>query len=126
MATTAVPPGWRRLLGDGGVADAAPRLAHALSEAPERAAELNPPFVIGLREGGGEMTIVNDLLGGGRLYEMRFDGGWVWSNRLAALPLFAGVTPQPDEESWSIFAAAGWFLGETRPFAALARCRRRA
>jgi hypothetical protein len=113
-SATAVPTGWRRVVGDVAVDDAPLRLARALAEAPERAAELNPPFVLGIGDERG-IVIVNDFLGAGRLYEMRFDFGWVWSNRLGALPLFAGVAPRPDEEAWAIFAAAGWFLGETTP-----------
>jgi hypothetical protein len=118
MAATAVPTGWRRLTGDIEGENAARALLDALGAAPERAFELNPPFALGLRESETEaLIVVNDFLGAGRLYELRFDGGWVWSNRLGALPLFAGVRPEPDREGWAIFAAAGWFMGETTPIA---------
>jgi hypothetical protein len=113
-AATAVPTGWRRVVGEVPAEQAPRRLAQALASAPERASELNPPFVIGVRDREG-LTIVNDFLGAGRLYEMRFDGGWVWSNRLGALPLFAGVAPRADADAWAVFAAAGWFLGEATP-----------
>ncbi len=115
MAATGIASGWRRIASgdEPGVA-----LLDALGTAPERAAELNPPLVAGLRESESEaLIVVNDFLGAGRLYELRFDGGWVWSNRLGALPLFAGVPPEPDREAWAIFAAAGWFMGETTPIA---------
>ena len=113
-AATAVPTGWRRLVGERTAEEAPLRLARELAGRPERAAELNPPFVIGIRAENA-MTIVNDFLGAGRLYEMRFEGGWAWSNRLGALPLFAGVAPHADEGAWAVFAAAGWFLGEATP-----------
>lgn len=116
LAASSVPTGWRALTGEVGGEDAARRLLDALGTAPERAAELNPPFALGLRESESEaLVVVNDFLGAGRLYELRFDGGWVWSNRLGALHLFAGAAPQADPEGWAIFAAAGWFMGETTP-----------
>ena len=43
--------------------------------------------------------------------------GSVWSNRLGALPIFAGIAPRPDERGWALFAAAGWFIGDTTPIA---------
>ena len=69
------------------------------------------------------MTIVNDFVGAGRIYELRFEptdgslggGGYVWSNRLGALPIFVGSKPEPDERGWELFAAAGWFIAETTP-----------
>jgi hypothetical protein len=115
-AATSVPTGWRRVVGEMTMEEAPPALVRALAEAPERAAELNPPFVIGVRDRAG-LTVVNDFLGAGRLYEMAFEGGWVWSNRLGALPLFAGTAPQAASDAWAVFAAAGWFLGEATPIA---------
>ena len=118
FAATGIASGWRRIVDaqDGDAGELA--LLDALGAAPERAAELNPPFVAGLRESGSEaLIVVNDFIAAGRLYELRFDGGWVWSNRLGALPLFAGIAPEPDRDGWAIFAAAGWFMGETTPIA---------
>jgi hypothetical protein len=114
-AMTAVPTGWRRVVDAREPGSAAPALARALADEPRRAAELNPPFVIGVRDGAGSLVIVNDFLGAGRLYELRFDRGWAWSNRLGALPVFAGIRPEPDHQAWAVFAAAGWFLGEGTP-----------
>jgi hypothetical protein len=37
----------------------------------------------------------------------------VWSNRLGALPLFAGIRPEADRSGWQNVAAAGWCLGAT-------------
>ena len=130
VAATAAPAGWRRVVGEVGAAEAALPLGRALAERPERLAELVPPFVIGVREASagpgaasGRLTIVNDFAGAGRIYERRLeptDGtlgaeGWVWSNRLGALPIFAGAEPEPDERGWSLFAAAGWFIGDATP-----------
>ncbi len=130
VATTAAPVGWRRVVGEVGAAEAAVPLGRALAERPERLAELVPPFVIGIREASagpgaasGRLTIVNDFAGAGRIYEKRLeptDGalgaqGWVWSNRLGALPIFAGQEPQADERGWALFAAAGWFIADATP-----------
>jgi hypothetical protein len=133
VATTAAPAGWRRVVGEVGAAEAAVPLGRALAERPERLAELCPPFVLGVREvtagerqgGGGRLTIVNDFAGAGRIYELRFEagegdfaeGGWVWSNRLGALPVFAGQRPQADPHAWALFAAAGWFIADATPIA---------
>jgi hypothetical protein len=132
VASTAAPAGWRRVVGEMGAAEAAVPLGRALAERPQRLGELCPPFVIAVREapGGdagpdGRMTIVNDFAGAGRIYQLRFEpgegafdaGGWVWSNRLGALPVFAGQRPEPDQHAWQLFAAAGWFLGNATPIA---------
>ena len=130
VAATAAPVGWQRVVGEVGAAEAAVPLGRALAERPERLAELVPPFVIGIREASagpgaasGRLTIVNDFAGAGRIYEKRLeptDGalgaqGWVWSNRLGALPIFAGEEPEADERGWALFAAAGWFIADATP-----------
>lgn len=115
-ASTAVPTGWARLTGEAEVEAGAGALAAVLAAEPGRAVELTPPFLIGVwdreRHSG---ALVNDFLGAGRLYEMSFAGGVVWSNRLGALPLFAERPPRADRDAWAVFAAAGWFLGEMTP-----------
>src|SRR4051794_24763794 len=130
VATTAAPVGWRRGVGEGGAARATGPLGRALAERPERLADLVPPFVIGIREASaglgaasGRLTIVNDFAGAGRIYEKRLRPaggtlgaeGWVWSNRLGALPIFAGEEPGADERGWALFAAAGWFIADAPP-----------
>jgi hypothetical protein len=117
-AATAVPTGWDRVVGERAPESAARELAAALDARPELASELNAPFVIGIRnESENRIRIVNDSLGIGRLYELETDEGWVWSNRLGALPIFAGVPVEPDRRGWEVFAAAGWFLGDSTPIA---------
>jgi hypothetical protein len=114
VAWTSAPTGWRRLIGPTPPERAARETGDALRADPSRLVDLDPPFVAGIRDTD-SLTIVNDFIGVARLYEMRTPDGWVWSNRLAVLPLFAGVTPEPDETGWAILAAAGWFLGEYTP-----------
>jgi hypothetical protein len=62
------------------------------------------------------VTLVTDALGWGPLYELRFPGGWVWSNRPAAACRFGGVRAVADVTGWRTFAAAGWFMGDSTPF----------
>lgn len=79
--------GWRRILGEGVPAGRAPdALATALLDEPGQAARFLPaPAVIGLLDVERErLVIVNDFIGVGRIYEYRFEGGMIWSNRAAA------------------------------------------
>ena len=116
MASTNAITGWERLVAGAGLPGAAMEVGEAVASDPERLALLNPPFVIAVHDAATRsLTIVNDAIATARLYELRTDAGFVWSNRLGALPLFAGVAPEPDGEGWAIHAATGWFLGETTP-----------
>lgn len=116
VASTSAVTGGERVAGDVGVARAPLELGRALAADPGRLAELNPPFVVAMLDVARErLVIVNDFLATARLYEMRTRAGWVWSNRLGALPLLAGIEPELDPEGWAIHAAAGWFLGSTTP-----------
>jgi hypothetical protein len=121
-AASSVVTGWQRVVGTVSATGALRALAGALTAEPERLRDLNPPFAIAIRDSATDrMTIVNDALGAGRLYEMRMPDGWVWSNRLGALPIFAGRRPQPDPRGWAMFAAAGWFLGDSTPIRGTAK-----
>jgi hypothetical protein len=116
MASTGVPVGWESVTGECSFADAPAELAKRLDADPERAGALGGPIVIGVRNAAEDrLRIVNDSLGIGRLYEMQTEDGWIWSNRLGALPIFAGTRPEADARGWSILAAAGWFLGDSTP-----------
>jgi hypothetical protein len=129
VGSTGAPAGWERIVGDLAPRDAALPLAGVLHARPERAGELTPPFVVGIREPATEqLTIVNDFISAGRIYELRFEAtgplgpaGKVWSNRLGALPVFAGIAPRADERGWALFAAAGWFIGNSTSIAGAAK-----
>jgi hypothetical protein len=116
VASTNAVTGWERVVGEVEPARAPLELGRALASDPERVVELNPPFVLAVLHSDSErLVIVNDFLATARLYELRTPSGWVWSNRLAALPLFAGTPPELDPEGWAIHAGAGWFLGRSTP-----------
>ena len=92
VASTNAITGWERVVGDADAPAAAAQVGEALASDPDRLALLNPPFVIAVHDDrAGSLTIVNDSIATARLYELRTDAGLVWSNRLGALPLFAGV-----------------------------------
>jgi hypothetical protein len=113
-AWTSAPTGWERVLGSSEPQEASGLLAARLREDPERLVEVNPPFVLGsLDRDCRALEIRSDFIGIARLYELETEAGWVWSNRIGALPLFDGSAPEPDERAWQVFAAAGWFLGAT-------------
>lgn len=116
VASTNAVTGWERVVGGVDPARAPLELGRALANDPERVAELNPPFILAVLDSDpGRLVIVNDFLATARFYELRTPSGWVWSNRLGALPLFAATRPELDPEGWAIHAAAGWFLGAATP-----------
>ena len=115
-ATLSVPAGWSRIVGDMEHAEAARHLAGAILEDPDLVARLDPPVVLAaIRKRESQLALVNDAVGVGRLYEMKAEWGYVWSNRLGALPIFAGLSAANDLASWQVFAASGWFLGDQTP-----------
>ncbi len=117
-ATAYVPTGWTRLVGSVPAAAAPLPLARAVADDPDAAiATLNAPFALGVVAADERLVIVNDALGAARLYELALDGGTIWSNRVGALPLFAGIAPRPDREGWLVLAAAAWFLAGTTSMA---------
>jgi len=118
MASPGLPTGWQRVTGASGLATAPDLLAARLYEDPALSSRLNPPAVLSVRsERDQRLAVMTDLVGAGRAYQLRTEAGWVWSNRLGALPLFAGIAPKPDLRACQVFAAAGWFLGTDTPIA---------
>jgi hypothetical protein len=117
MVSPYVPIGWERLVGDLDPLQAAPRLADEIWRQPQAVSErLNVPSVVAIADTRvGVVRLQNDALGAGRLYEQRFPGGRAWSNRLAALSLFSGVSPSVSERGWALFAASGWFMRDSTP-----------
>lgn len=115
-ATVYLPLGYERVIGDVEPARAALPLARALAARPEAVAEMTAPFAVAtLEPSRSRVAIQNDGLGLGRLFELRFPGGWVWTNRPAAAALFAGIRPRADVAGWRSFAASGWFMGDFSP-----------
>ena len=120
VAATSPLAGWRRVVGNGAPTDAVGRVGGEVLVRPTAALAMEAPFVLAAHaDAGDRMVIVNDPVGAGRLYELRWSAAWgfweggaVWSNRLGALHLFAGIEPRADERAWGVLAAAGWFLGE--------------
>ncbi len=122
VATTHVPTGWPRVIGGVAAPDAPMALARALLERPSAADELDAPYVLAMLDRVERtLTIRNDPLGAGRLYEMRLEGGCAWSNRVGALPLFAGSRPRADARGWALMAACGWFMGDTTAIAGVTK-----
>ncbi|MCA1832143.1 MAG: hypothetical protein ABR548_01580 [Actinomycetota bacterium] len=118
VATLYLPLGYEGVVGKLPPETAAPPLAKALVDRPWSVMEMTPPFVVAsLHRGRGNLRLHTDGAGLGRLFELRFPGGWVWSNRPAALFRFAGLRAEHDRDGWRTFAATGWFLGERTPIA---------
>jgi hypothetical protein len=116
VASTNAVTGWERVVGEVEPDRAPLELGRALASDPERLVELNPPFVLAaLDSDATRLVIVNDFLATARFYELRTPSGWMWSNRLGALPLFAAIAPELDPDGWAIHAAAGWLLGPATP-----------
>lgn len=122
-ASLSVPVGWKRIVSAADHARGAELLGQRLLEDPDVATRLAPPAVLAVRSkrGAERLVVACDVIGVGRLYELRIGGGRVWSNRLGALPVFAGKAVGVALESWRVFAASGWFLGSMTP---LADCRK--
>jgi hypothetical protein len=115
-ATVYLPIGYERVIGDVAPEDAALPLARALAAKPGAVLEMTAPFSVATLEAGRSRVAVQaDGLGLGRLFELRFPGGWVWTNRPVAAALFAGIRPKADVAGWRSFAASGWFMGDDSP-----------
>ena len=118
VATLYLPIGYERVVGDVEPERAALPLARALIERPSSILELTAPFVIAsLAPSRGRLRLHTDGLGIGRLFELRFPAGWVWSNRPTAACRFSGVRAEADRDGWRMLAASGWFVGDRTPFA---------
>jgi hypothetical protein len=117
-ATLYLPLGYERVVGDIEPERAALPLARALAERPSSVLEMTAPFVIAsLAADPGRLRLHTDALGIGRLFELRFPTGWVWSNRPTATCRFAGTRAEADRDGWRMLAACGWFIGDRTPLA---------
>lgn len=115
VAFSGVPTGVWRLTGESEPERATAAVAERIAAEPEAIHRLDPPIAVAALSHQGGLAVGADALGVGRLFELRFDGGYAWSNRAGALPLLAGIAPEIDEHAWRVFAAAGWFLGSSTP-----------
>ncbi len=116
-ATLHVPLGWTSLVGEVPPERAPIRLAQRLLAEPTGVCELTPPFVLAhLARRTNQLTLYTDMLGVGRLFEVRTSDGWVWSNRPAAALLFAGLAAEASDEGWRFIAACDWAMGDTTAY----------
>jgi hypothetical protein len=116
VASLYVPLGWTSLVGFG-AEDAPLPLVRQLLQHPERVYELTPPFVLAhLDERRDAITFITDMLGVGRLFELRCADGWVWSNRPVAALAFAGTGAKPSRDGWRYLAACDWAMGDTTAY----------
>jgi hypothetical protein len=122
VATVYPPANWEEISGTSKIEAAPLRLFEKLCLDSKLISKLSPPLVLaGYDRSQQEITLFTDSIGIGRMYELRTERGWIWSNRIGALPIFAGVEPKIDENAWSIFAGAGWFMGQTTPLQGVRR-----
>ena len=122
LASAYVPLEWETLTGVPEPADAALPLARELLVRPERAArEMAAPCVLAaVDKRATAISLMNDSVGAGRLFETSVPEGRFWSNRPGALCLAAGLQPRADEDAWAMFGAFGWFPRGTTPLAGVA------
>ena len=120
VATLHVPLGHERLVAPpaGAAADLAPpALVEHLRHHPEDVRRLPPPFVLAeLDAHAGELTLLTDGLGLGRLHEVRTAEGRFWSNRPVAALRFAGLRAEADPDAWRRMAACDWAMGDRTPY----------
>lgn len=89
-------------------------LPELLRAHPERLTELAPPQLFcSLDAQRHNLTIHNDWRGFGRLYEYRTAFGVIWSNKMAAALMFAGVPARADDAALVDMAACGMFSGNS-------------
>lgn len=84
------------------------KLADAVLSGSLDPSQLAVPFGL-LRWRPGSIEVVNDVLGAVRLFEFTFAGGLrVWTTRMGAANVFAGVEPRRSSDAWSGMATIGW------------------
>jgi hypothetical protein len=122
IATVYPPVNWEDICETSNIDEAPFRLVEKLGTDSNLISALSPPFALSAYDRNQKkVTIYTDAIGIGRLYELRTERGWVWSNRIGVLPIFAGVEPKMDQTAWSIFAGTGWFMGQTTPLQGVRR-----
>jgi hypothetical protein len=62
------------------------------------------------------VIVTTDMLGAGRVVELRSPVGWVWSNRPVAACLFAGTPVRSSERGWRFIGAVDWAMDDTTAY----------
>ena len=89
-----------------------PELLEHLRSSPKMLLDLAPPQVFcDLDISRHRLTLYNDWRGFGRLYEYQTAFGTIWSNKMAAALIFAGVPARLDASALADMAACGMFSG---------------
>lgn len=57
-----------------------------------------------------KLVVFNDYREFGKLYEHTSPFGIVWTNKMAAVPLWAATTAHMDKAAWAGFSANGLFM----------------
>lgn len=112
-----LPLGFSGLRRGGDLNRVALSLGEELRRSPGRIDEITPPFVCACLDTTAQsLDIFTDVIGSGRVFEVKTADGWVWSNRSLAALMFAGIPPHSDVRGWSHSAVADEFFGDTTPF----------
>lgn len=99
----------RQALTEGGYMS---ELLDQIAKSPETIQALAPPQIFcRLDRQTHLLTLCNDWRGFGRLHEYKTTFGTVWSNKMAAALIFAGLPARLDESALADLAACGMFSG---------------
>jgi hypothetical protein len=115
VATLHAPLGYERVVGVLPPEVAAAPLARALLRSASTTLALTPPWVVAALADR-SLHLFTDGLGLGRLFQLRTDDGYVWTNRPAAAFRFSGAPAYASKRGWQYFAACGWFMAESTPY----------
>lgn len=117
VASLYAPLGVERIVGTVPLDQAAFDLAHELRRLPRRILDVTGPFVCASVDAAADtVDVFTDVIGVGRLFELRTPTGWVWSNRPVAALLFAGLPAEPDPDGWLQLGYTDELFGHTTPY----------
>lgn len=90
--------------------DYLPAMVDRMRHEPGMLTDFTPPQVwCDLFPDGQTLTLFNDYRGFGRIYEYTTSFGTIWSNKMAAALLFAGVPARRDDAAWADMTVTGKF-----------------
>ena len=117
FASLYAPLGVERMIGTVPLDRAPFDLARELRQRPSRVLEVTGPFVgASFVEASDTVDVFVDVIGVGRLFELRTPTGWVYSNRPVAALLFAGMPAEPDASGWLQMGYTDEMFGNTTPY----------